>query len=86
MINIKVENMTDLEIIESNIEAIDKAVDCMFKTSERMFKELDKGEVTTELKLLTNIGTQCAAIKICHNKLESQLGLLKELQEEKVDG
>ena len=77
--------MTDLEVLQSNIKVIDSASNMAFKLAEKMFKGLDKGEATTELKLLTNMGAEIAAIKICYNKLNSQLELLKELLDEKTD-
>lgn len=82
MNNIAVEDMTDIEIIESKLDNIDKDIDTIYKTVENIFKASDKGKVTTELKLLVNMGATVASIKICYNKLESQLELLKELQKD----
>ena len=83
MISIKIEDMTDIEVIETRLSTIDLAIDTIFKTTEGIFKASDKGKATTELKLLTNIGANCAAIKIYCNKLKGQIELLKELHEEK---
>lgn len=82
MVNVTIEDMTDIEVIESKLDNIDRDIDTIYKAAESMFKASDKGEVTTELKLLTNIGANCATIKICYNKLRNQLELLKELQSE----
>lgn len=78
--------MKTIELLESNIKVIDSASTTAYELAAKMFKELDKGEVTDELKLLTNIGASCAAVKVCYNKLSGQLAVLKELQEEKANG
>lgn len=80
--NVTVQEMTDLEIMEAKLDSIDLAVDTMFHTAEQMFHKKDKDVMTTELKLLIDIGAGVATIKICCNKLRTQLDILKDLQGE----
>lgn len=82
---IQVEQMSDMELIEDRLEHINNAVNILFTTVERMFQARDKGddtEITTEMRLLTDIGWRTAAMKICCNKMKAQAEVLKDLESE----
>lgn len=82
---IQIENMTELEIIGDRLEKIDDAVNLIFETAHRMFFDRDKDETTPTLLLLTSMGAHTAALKAIHNKLKTQLEVLKDLESEEYN-
>jgi len=85
---VKAEQMTDMELLEDRLGHIENHIGTMYITSERMFtirdKKTDGAEVTTEMRLLTDIGMQVAAMKICCNKIRAQVEVLKDLESEEI--
>jgi len=87
---IEVKDMTDMELLEDRLEHIENDIGTMYITSETMFairnKKTDGIEITTEMRLLTDIGMRVAAMQICCNKIRAQIEVLKDLEsEEKND-
>lgn len=80
-----IEQLVSLTQLKANLNTMDVLANALYFDAERIFKELDKDEVTTELKILTSIGAECAAIKLVCNKLKIQFGLLEEMLLEKAD-
>lgn len=74
--------ITDIEILKDNIESISSISSASFFVAQRIFKDMYKDKETTEIKILTSIGMEFAAIKILYNKLKNQLNLLEEIIEE----
>lgn len=72
----------DIELLQMNAKVIDSASNTIFGIAEKMFNSKYKDKLTTELKVLTNIGAACSSIKMCYDKLSEQIELLKELQED----
>ena len=69
-----------------NLDSINSLIDASFFIAEKGFHELDKGQVTTELKLITSIGSEIAIMKVIHDRIKSKVKLLEEmLLEEKVN-
>ncbi len=61
------------------------AIVLFFETAHKLFCDKDKGEPTTELKLLTDIGAQAAVMKMCCNKMKTQIEVLKDLESEETN-
>lgn len=76
------EKMTNLELIQVNAKAADSASDAIFELAEMEFKKRDKDEMTTTLKLLTDIGMCAAAIKISYGKIKTMIDIINDLEGE----
>jgi N-acetylmuramic acid 6-phosphate (MurNAc-6-P) etherase len=74
--------MTEIELIEKQLGIIDNSTNLAFETAEKMFQDRDKDVVTPTLVLLTSMGGHIAAFKILHNKLKTQIEVLKDLVED----
>ena len=72
--------VTDIETLKDNIESIKSISNASFFVAQGMFENIYKDKETTEIKLLTSIGMEFAAIGgILYNKLKNQLNLLEEI-------
>lgn len=81
-------HMTDMELLEDRLEHIENNIGTLYITSERMFAIRDKRadtEITTEMRLLVDIGMRVAAMQICCNKIKVQLEVLKDLESEEKE-
>jgi hypothetical protein len=77
---------TNIATLKDNVETIKKVTDASFFIALRMFEDIYKDKETTEVKILTSIGSELVTIGgILYNKLKSQLSLLEEIiEEEKI--
>ena len=82
---VKVEDITDIELLEDRLAHIENDIGILYAAADKMFTAKDKGvdaEITTEMRLLTDIGMRAAAMKICCNKIRAQVEVLKDLESE----
>jgi hypothetical protein len=88
---IKVEQMTDIELLEDRLEHIESFVGTIYGTTYMIFQERDKARdqeetmATSTLILLTSMGAHAAAIQCIVNKLKVQIEVLKDLESEEKD-
>ena len=80
--------MTDIELLEDRLKHIENDIGVLYATADKMFTSRDKGadtEITTEMRLLTDIGMRIAAMKICCNKIKAQVEVLTDLESEEIE-
>ena len=82
---VKIEEITDIELLEDRLAHIENDIGILYAAADKMFTARDKevgSEITTEMRLLTDIGMRAAAIQICCNKIRAQVEVMKDLESE----